>query len=279
MTRPCPLTDLLDRFDQHPTERIRLAEITTLEELQPRDLETIQKASDRRHRAHGLGDMVEHLKEALRANPRHPVNPVWIVERKNKLYLVDGHHRLAAHQAAKGVQTISAKVLRDDTPWPMILKVSRIANTQGTQYALHRDEAREAMWRTLSELLECGDREWSDAQSEGYSYSRILALMGQQVARGTVSSMVNAIPRIAQTNPKQWPTWSKARKEMMPHWEPPEEADAERIERLALAMLNVKGLSDTNSTGRRVALDRVEEMLEEIRLYGRLAALDDEDDF
>lgn len=99
---------------------------------------------------------IDRLIDWLREHPGEDVEPVLLTDVDNKLYVVDGHHRLAAYQRT-GRQGIPARVRK--VPFKRAVHIAALANLTGEKRVLTSGQRLEAAWQWLAEVTLGGRRE------------------------------------------------------------------------------------------------------------------------
>jgi len=263
--------EVINLWEGLSRESVKRQEIETRHEYQPRQPDLIKSAVARFRQMQKLEDMVEQILDFLYASPENETEPVWVVEIKGKLVLVDGHHRLEAYSRASR-QTVPAKVYRGRSAVEVARFSSRLANVRGSRIQLHPDEIREAVWQTLGDLSAKGQRTWGEVQADGYSYRVLHKHFGGQPAVGTVSNMVQHLRRVRdeylpKEGEKDWPSWKKYLRWLHNERQGEDheiEEEEHNVQKLADQL--ARKLEKYPSEVRRLAYQKTEELLGEVEI-------------
>ena len=182
--------DAVPEWEAVPERDIPIGDIKTLPELQPRDLRLIKDTSKRLNQQDRLDEMISTLADLLKLDPNREATPILAVDTGQGLFITDGHHRFAAYCKARR-ETIPVRVLKKPLKWA--IAVSRMVNTRGSTVALHEHEVIEAVWTTISILLEHGKAAWSKRQAEGFGYRSISTMFNGQVSIDSVGKMIRSL--------------------------------------------------------------------------------------
>lgn len=224
-------------WDRLPREEVKLQEIETRPEYQPRDPSVIEGEVARFRQRQSLDEMVDQMVTFLKTSSDNHTDPLWLVELDGKKVLVDGHHRLEAYSRTKR-RIVPAKVYRGKNALQVARLSCRLANVRGSRIQLHPHEIREAVWQTLRELSADGQRTWEEIRADGYSYRSLLSQFGGQPSLGTLSSMIGHLRQVRQEclpEMGEWPTWKEYRKWLAEkHLDPDGEKESDYdVEKLA----------------------------------------------
>lgn len=118
---------------------------------------------------------VDNLLRAIKRGDKMPAITLWEVPNSGKLYVLDGHHRLAALAKTKA-KTVRAKVFRGE------LREARLIAFEANKEArLHvsNKERQDAAW-----ALVC---QWTEADDYAYSIAEVVKSAG--IARSQVTNM------------------------------------------------------------------------------------------
>lgn len=185
----------LEQFRRNPQQLLLISDVRLADALQPR-VARIVPIRDKGRIEQGRDQHVATLKLALEASEQTQLEPVWIADIGHSepvasgLYLVDGHHRLAAYRQARR-DVIPASILPMD--WRTAVTVSKLVNCTGRSLALHKEQCRDAAWQYLAILTHRGTKELP----RGESLRSVAGRFG--ISKNTVSSMLNYLPRVVPT--------------------------------------------------------------------------------
>jgi len=147
---------------------------------------------------------------ALKLGKKRQLDAVWLARIDDKLYLVDGHHRLQAYRKKKR-DSIPARI-RDSTEMDAIM-VSKACNCVGVKLPMHAEQCREAAWQHLALVTHRGRRE----MPVGESSHKIAMLYG--ISKNTLTAMKKKMTKIKldEYPPEAcdvgtgWPQWKQVR--------------------------------------------------------------------
>lgn len=157
--------------------------------------------------------LVEELEGALRASRKGQLTPLLVAEVGNKLFVVDGHHRLTAYRRAKRPQ---APVRIATMDLPAAIQFSKLVNCGQATLPVHNEQKREAAWQWLAHVTDRGANPYLPT---GVGLRDVSGYFGAGVAKSTVSTMLRMIPSIdlsdfseAACDPGTgWPRWKYVR--------------------------------------------------------------------
>ncbi|MDH4909527.1 DNA-binding protein [Xanthomonas axonopodis pv. ricini] len=185
----------LERFRRTPQQHLLISDVRLADALQPR-VARIVPIRDKGRIEQGREQHIATLRLALEASEHTQLDPVWVARIEQGeavapgLYLVDGHHRLAAYKQA-GRSKIPASVL--PIKWHAAVTVSKLVNCTGRSLALHKEQCRDAAWQYLAVLTHRGANELP----KGESLRSVAGRFG--ISKNTVSSMLTYLPRVVPT--------------------------------------------------------------------------------
>lgn len=243
--------------------------LKTNEALQPRVAALVpfrdQMRTEKRSEGH-----IGAMRLALEASQTIQLEPVLVAETPGGLFIVDGHHRLRAHQLAKR-ETIPARVLPMD--WRMAVTVSKLVNNDARALEMHDEQKRDTAWQYLAEVTHRGTRKLP----AGESIRTIAGRFG--IAKDTVQRMLRMLPRV---NPKKyagqldpgtgWPRWRVVRRGPDGWTQDTEEMDMEQVtqHRAELLAKKIGALIDSDTP------EVVRRALEMLKIEEQLAANDED---
>jgi len=134
------------------------------------------------------------------------LDPLLIARIDGCLYLIDGHHRLAAYQ--REVRTHVPACVRDSTELEAF-KASLAVNCDYLKLPMHPEQCREAAWQYIAILTKKGKREWPKDISRrdigrtfGVSHDTI-ATMAQRAVKVNIADFT---PEACHPGTR-WPHW------------------------------------------------------------------------
>jgi len=138
------------------------------------------------------------------------LDPLLVARIDGALWLIDGHHRLAAYKKAAR-EHIPARI-RECSKGRAVL-ISKAVNCDGVKLPMHREQRKEGAWQLLAIITERGNQELP----KGYSLRGIARHFG--IAADTISRMKRRMYTVNQTQFTDeacdpgtgWPQWIHVR--------------------------------------------------------------------
>lgn len=202
--------ELLQRWKAQPAQMIELRSLKTNPALQPRATACVSLARLGAVEAQSA-DHVRCMALQLKASNAEP-EPVLVAQLPQGLFIVDGHHRLAACKLA-GRTSVPARVLEVGRHAAVI--ASKVVNYGGEKLRLHGDQRADAAWQTITDMTDRGRRRLP----KGTSQRSLEARFG--VSLGTINRMLERLRQQAidpasydddHRDPGTgWPRWRHAR--------------------------------------------------------------------
>lgn len=202
--------ELLQRWKTQPANEVELRSLKTDPALQPRATECVSLARQGAIEAQSA-DHIRCMALQLKASNADP-EPVLVAQLPLGLFIVDGHHRLAACKLA-GRNTVPARVLEVSRHAAVI--ASKVVNYGGEKLRLHSDQRADAAWQTISDMTDRGRRKLP----KGVSQRSLEIRFG--VSLGTINRMLERVSQQAidpanyardHCDPGTgWPRWRHAR--------------------------------------------------------------------
>lgn len=268
----------LEQFRRSPQQLLPIGNVRLADALQPR-VARIVPIRDKGRIEQAREQHIATLRLALEASEQTQLEPVWIADIGHTepvapgLYLVDGHHRLAAYRQARR-DAIPASILPMD--WHAAVAVSKLVNCTGRSLALHKEQCRDAAWQYLAILTRRGANELP----KGESLRLVAGRFG--ISKNTVSSMLTYLPRVVPTEFHSlaidpgtgWPRWRYVREANSPWQTSLPSSDQQQLDRDAERVArNIVKLVDGSSPAVRA---RALEMLanDEVDATDQLASVE-----
>jgi hypothetical protein len=157
---------------------------------------------------------INRLVDWLQEHPSEEVEPVLLTEVDGKLYVVDGHHRLAAYKRT-GRHTIPARVRQ--FPFKRAVHVAALANLTGEKRVLNSGQRLEAAWQWLAVVTQRGQRKLP----KGATMRSVASMYG--ISKMSVQRMTERLPKARADRDARlfredqmnavtdWPMWKHAR--------------------------------------------------------------------
>lgn len=209
---------VIDTMRSIDATHVALQDIRTHKCLQPRN-DRLVPYKDAGREKQASDEHVQTLCLVLDASLDTELEPIWLADIPNTpgrqvpagLYVVDGHHRLAAYKRANR-KTIPARVHPLDFTSAVI--ATKPINCSGCKLRMHREQRLDAAWQYLAVAMERGLR---PLLPSGESLRTIAAKFG--IGHQTVSRMMVEIRRISLEEYPQatrdpgtdWPLWKYVR--------------------------------------------------------------------
>jgi len=268
----------LELFRRSPQQLLPIGNVRLADALQPR-VARIVPIRDKGRIEQAREQHIATLRLALEASEQTQLDPVWIADIRHAepvapgLYLVDGHHRLAAYRQARR-DAIPANILPMD--WHAAVAVSKLVNCTGRSLALHKEQCRDAAWQYLAILTHRG----ANGLPKGESLRLVAGRFG--ISKNTVSSMLTYLPRVVPTEFHSlaidpgtgWPRWRYVREANSPWQTSLPSSDQQQLDRDAERVArNIVKLVDGSSPAVRA---RALEMLanDEVDATDQLASVE-----
>lgn len=188
------MTDLIDALNACPTEQVPIAAIRKHEAFTPR-AERLVPFRDQTREKNQSDEHIAALTLALGVSQDVQLCPVSLVQCPGSdehrvpagLYLLDGHHRLAAYYRA-GRSSIPARVCT--MTYEAAVLASKVANCSHRALVMHPSQKRDAAWQYLALVTHRGAIELP----EGNSLRKVAGRFG--ISKNTVASMLKALPSV-----------------------------------------------------------------------------------
>ena len=174
--------ELLQRWRTQPASAVELRSLKTDPALQPRSTDCVSLARQGAIEAQST-DHIRCMALQLKASNAEP-EPVLVARLPQGLFIVDGHHRLAACKRARR-DTIPARVITVERHAAVM--VSKVVNYGGEKLRLHSDQRADAAWQTITDMTGRGRRKLP----KGISQRDLEARFG--VSLGTVNKMLDRL--------------------------------------------------------------------------------------
>lgn len=168
-----------------PEQRLAPANLQTHPALQPRDISLVPY----RDRGKVESAALVHVDELRRwlARPDAELDAILAVQAEEKLYVVDGHHRLAAYKAA-GRPEIPCRIA--ELPFREAVNISKLVNLDLTKLPLHAQQRTEALWQHLAQITLRG----REKLPRGWSCRKVGSMFG--LSHDTVARMLKHMDRL-----------------------------------------------------------------------------------
>lgn len=273
--------DVMDQLTAAEVRMLPLSDVRTLPSLQPRngrlvpfkDCGRVEQRSAEHSTALGL---------VLDCSRDAQLEPILVADISDDsspsvataLYVVDGHHRLAAYQAAKR-EAIPARVLQMSLATAVL--VSKPINCTGRSLEMHREQRLDAAWQYLAAVTKRG----ASALPDGESTRTVARSFG--IGHNTVARMLAELsgvdlkdfPPGTRDAGTDWPCWRYVRQPKSP-WQTSLELlpDDEKVQRVAMKL--ARSIVDLMDKSCPLSRARALEILahEEIEVSGSIEAVD-----
>lgn len=184
---------------------VNVAELRTHPALQARDPAQLKE----RERVRQEEQSKLHIRDMallLKADPAAELVPLHVADVEGALYVVDGHHRLAAYRRANR-ETAPAQVRRMSLE--KASHQSKLANIGHTKIEMRPEQKRNALWHHLSALTWKGSR----GLPSRFSQRSLSGTFG--VSLDTVQRMLKRLPEVV---PEEYPAEHRDAITGWPHW-------------------------------------------------------------
>lgn len=196
-----------------PAQHIPLAQVRTHAAFQPR-IEQLISAREVGCNYRIRAGHVDSLLLKLKGSNPYDLEPILLGLINDSaalagpgLYVLDGHHRLAAYRRAQRHE-IPARVL--DVNYIAALLISKIANCSHRSLKMHEEERREAAWQTLAISTEGGKK----ALPKDLSTRKIAGLF--DISKNTAQRMIK---RLGEVKLEDYPDGVLAPETRWPRWQ------------------------------------------------------------
>lgn len=173
---------LLQQWAAQPAVTVDIRSLRTDPALQPRATACVSFARLGAVEA-ASADHIRCMAVQLKATAADP-EPILIAKLPEGLFVVDGHHRLAACKQA-GRTAIPARVLEVERRAAVL--ASKLVNYGGEKLRLHSDQRADAAWQTITDMTDRGRRKLP----KGTSQRSLAARFG--VSLGTINRMIERL--------------------------------------------------------------------------------------
>jgi hypothetical protein len=207
----------LREWRETPEQLVSTSSLAKHKGLQPRDPRSTSSrevpSAEAASKLH-----IERLQDVLRANSTAELDPLLVARIEGKLFVVDGHHRLAAYQRAQRPQ-VRARVRTMSLQRASLL--SKLVNNDGIKLPLTRGQSAESAWQYVTTVTARGRL----PLPAGDSFRKVAARFGV-ASHETIRGMLQRVPAVAERLtagdfPSQWcdaatgwPMWVYVRSEL-----------------------------------------------------------------
>ncbi|QSX78118.1 ParB N-terminal domain-containing protein [Agrilutibacter solisilvae] len=184
---------------------MKLDQIKTHKALQPRNL-LLLKARDQVRQEQSSQSHIHDMCLYLKASSNVDLIPLHLASVDGALYVVDGHHRLAAYKRAKRADLpaqVETMTLRQAS------HASKLANVKYTKLEMRPEQKRDALWQHMAFITNNG----SLGLPKGVSQRSLQGQFG--VALDTVQRMLARLPKV---EPGEFPKEHCDAITGFPHW-------------------------------------------------------------
>lgn len=177
----------LKRLRETPRQLLPLASVCEGEAYQPRAVYLVpylkRRSVELRSEEHKA-----HMRLALEASAAVELEPILCAEVAGKVFVIDGHHRLAAYRLAKRAK-VPARVLPMEHAEAVLL--SKLVNCTERALEMHTGQRTDAAWQALAIYTKRG----ADTLSKPHTIRSVAAQHG--VGKQTVQRMLARMPHVS----------------------------------------------------------------------------------
>ncbi|GAA3925294.1 ParB/RepB/Spo0J family partition protein [Luteimonas lutimaris] len=206
--KACPLS--LEWWQTTAATTVPLGELKEDPRLQPRAPEAIPVRDRITYRERSAAHVLE-LTTALQIATT--LAPLLVAEVDGVLYVVDGHHRLAAYRRASRTE---APVRVAKMTMAEAIAASKLVNCGQATLQVHNEQKREMAWQWLAEVTQRGAHPYLPP---GVSLRDVEAYFGHGVSKDTIQNMLRQVAHVqpdeysdaAKDPGTGWPRWRYVR--------------------------------------------------------------------
>jgi ParB-like chromosome segregation protein Spo0J len=164
------IIEALKQLESAEAQMLSLSQLSTDAVFQPR-IERIVPIRDQARVEKGSAAQIDSLRLKLESSQQEELDPIWAIEiagsgrdkMPDGLYIVDGHHRLAAYKLAKRA---AIPVCICSTDFRTAVLVSKLVNCKDRALEMHAEQKRDAAWQYLAAMTLQGAIELPKGQSQ-----------------------------------------------------------------------------------------------------------------
>lgn len=204
----------LERLRNTPPQAWPLASVHEGEAYQPRAVRLVpylkRRSVELRSEEHKA-----HMRLALEASAAVELEPILCGEVAGKVYVIDGHHRLAAYRLAKRAK-VPARVLPMDHAEAVLL--SKLVNCTERALEMHTGQRTDSAWQALAIYTKRG----ADTLRKPHTIRSVAAQHG--VGHNTIHRMLARMPHVHPSEFDEhdldpgtgWPRWQAVCRHHLP---------------------------------------------------------------
>ena len=194
-----------------PAELVELSNLKTDDALQPRDPRATRRV-DAGHEERETERQIQDLTRVLKADPSEQLEALLVAKAGRALYVVDGHHRLAAYENAER-HKIPVRVRAMSKR--RAIQLSRLVNLDGRKLSLTPGQKYEVLWQHLIDATQGGQRTLKAAGTSqrelqaafGIGSKTTIGNMQQRIPLAGELRKGNSVPSDDRDKGTGWPTW------------------------------------------------------------------------